>query len=1063
MAVKSSLRDDRLSISALHPFSDGSLQDIPPRNLRNASISSKSSRTEWKNPATPIPIPSNNMNPFTGGRFKDTLNGSKSSSGTKKNQRTPTERPAKRQKTNHKPLLAKEPQPDISYVEIDDDEDDQPVAGPSSYQSAFKQGPASRIEVSKGRGSTDKEPVPISSEEEDVQASVPPDGRHSRWLKEKIKPKPSSPSHSSQTSIIDDFSEPELKESSKPGFVRAQVKKIEGKRVDLNKVVNVRNGMKPKLQPLKFNTVETRADPIATAPTTFLRKGFKSLPLKALYIGYNRLEGGYLLDFKPPPNRQTPLRHFTIIGPGKYKEDVTFAQVVKSMEFGSRDVQPCIRFSTKPLPPNQRHKGIGKDLEGDTFTPGELGIGHVTLKFDTGNPDWSEEAYKEFGDLCRRTLQGEFSEAFGPGANRALWSTAEQASGVDGETFVEEDSLNIRDESFKDDESFKADESFVYDELPVSDERNRKDEELPSRRAPKATYTNRQSSARSENNASAPRRSTRQQQQQQPAPAQAKKQPSEDPDEIILSYPPATPGALNITNADYNRLLPNEYLNDTLIEFGLRLWHNELAAENPDLAAQIHIFNSFFYKKLNKKDSDEGYQSVRRWTSKFDIFEKKFLVVPINENYATVCIGISPSYIVQALFSLPPPPPRELPNTRARLSNAHEEPVPDLTALPPSDNLPVSPSGENSSSTSNEATVGSPKPGSAAGSRAASPVSESFTGNNTHSSEADAEEVQGLANIEDMSVDEQVKLTDMTISVDVKDLNNDQTLGPPSPGSLFSESDAMDVDDKSEEKVPRPSYSLLTTSPHDPRTGLRPMNVDRRQSPESPTERRSIDVEDANLREPKSSKVITPVAAASFYAPPAQPPRKGKEKAEVIDDDADTLDSSLHDNQSASAAMIFTLDSLGGKHPKVGNVLSKYLQAEAKDKKTIENPSPALYKNLAVPTQPNFCDCGIYLIHFAQVFVKKAQYFHSLSQKKGPRSSSERQNDWEAQQLNGFRKELRLKVGALSKSWKAQRTAEQQEREKETEVSNEGEADVDIVVKTPPQTKKKGRASRQRG
>lgn len=149
------------------------------------------------------------------------------------------------------PLLAKEPQPDISYVEIDDDEDDQPVAGPSSYQSAFKQGPASRIEVSKGRGSTDKEPVPISSEEEDVQASVPPDGRHSRWLKEKIKPKPSSPSHSSQTSIIDDFSEPELKESSKPGFVRAQVKKIEGKRVDLNQVVNVRNGMKPKLQPLK--------------------------------------------------------------------------------------------------------------------------------------------------------------------------------------------------------------------------------------------------------------------------------------------------------------------------------------------------------------------------------------------------------------------------------------------------------------------------------------------------------------------------------------------------------------------------------------------------------------------------------------------------------------------------------------------------------------------------------------------------------------------------------------------------------------------------------------------
>ena len=27
----------------------------------------------------------------------------------------------------------------------------------------------------------------------------------------------------------------------------------------------------------------------------------------------------------------------------------------------------------------------------------------------------------------------------------------------------------------------------------------------------------------------------------------------------------------------------------------------------------------------------EGYQSVRKWTSKFDLFKKKYLVVPINE------------------------------------------------------------------------------------------------------------------------------------------------------------------------------------------------------------------------------------------------------------------------------------------------------------------------------------------------------------------------------------------------------------------------------------------------
>jgi Ulp1 family protease len=86
----------------------------------------------------------------------------------------------------------------------------------------------------------------------------------------------------------------------------------------------------------------------------------------------------------------------------------------------------------------------------------------------------------------------------------------------------------------------------------------------------------------------------------------------------ILVYPPSGTGAINITQGDLNRLEDGEYLNDTLIEFGLkwvsyfiscphaqtltaclsRLWLNEIRAKNPDLADQIHVFSSFFYKKL---------------------------------------------------------------------------------------------------------------------------------------------------------------------------------------------------------------------------------------------------------------------------------------------------------------------------------------------------------------------------------------------------------------------------------------------------------------------------------
>lgn len=70
---------------------------------------------------------------------------------------------------------------------------------------------------------------------------------------------------------------------------------------------------------------------------------------------------------------------------------------------------------------------------------------------------------------------------------------------------------------------------------------------------------------------------------------------------------------------------------------------------------RIHLFNSFFYDKLTNKKwvtviraseivadgcrgkwvSDDsvwpGYESVKKWTKNRNIFEKQFVIVPINE------------------------------------------------------------------------------------------------------------------------------------------------------------------------------------------------------------------------------------------------------------------------------------------------------------------------------------------------------------------------------------------------------------------------------------------------
>jgi Ulp1 family protease len=37
---------------------------------------------------------------------------------------------------------------------------------------------------------------------------------------------------------------------------------------------------------------------------------------------------------------------------------------------------------------------------------------------------------------------------------------------------------------------------------------------------------------------------------------------------------------------------------------------------------------------LNRSLSfEQGYNNVRKWTAKFDLFSKKYIIVPINEKY----------------------------------------------------------------------------------------------------------------------------------------------------------------------------------------------------------------------------------------------------------------------------------------------------------------------------------------------------------------------------------------------------------------------------------------------
>ena len=110
------------------------------------------------------------------------------------------------------------------------------------------------------------------------------------------------------------------------------------------------------------------------------------------------------------------------------------------------------------------------------------------------------------------------------------------------------------------------------------------------------------------------------------------------------------PQAVMVHPEDLFRLRGPEYLNDTLIDFYLQYLRNEAY---PVRAQKVHMFSSFFYRKLAQRRKREGpravgvsfgqelHQRVSKWTQNVDIFTKDFLFIPINKSehwiLAVVC------------------------------------------------------------------------------------------------------------------------------------------------------------------------------------------------------------------------------------------------------------------------------------------------------------------------------------------------------------------------------------------------------------------------------------------
>ncbi|KAI5799168.1 hypothetical protein DFH27DRAFT_525727 [Peziza echinospora] len=109
---------------------------------------------------------------------------------------------------------------------------------------------------------------------------------------------------------------------------------------------------------------------------------------------------------------------------------------------------------------------------------------------------------------------------------------------------------------------------------------------------------------------------------------------------------------------------------------------------------------------------------------------------------------------------------------------------------------------------------------------------------------------------------------------------------------------------------------------------------------------------------------------------------------------------------------IFILDSLNtNNHMRAFKVLKEYLQAEAKSKKHFEFPPKTISGTYTkVPEQPNFCDCGVYLLWYVERFLQRPDEFTQGFLRKEDQNENFDQTD-----VASMRKRLRDTIIKLKK------------------------------------------------
>lgn len=136
-------------------------------------------------------------------------------------------------------------------------------------------------------------------------------------------------------------------------------------------------------------------------------------------------------------------------------------------------------------------------------------------------------------------------------------------------------------------------------------------------------------------------------------------------DQRVLLYQ-----GVSLTRMDILRLWPMTYLNDSLMNFYLRYVVTEVIQHTSGAlgADEFYVFPTYFYSRMsrtetggvaytdNKLGRQKLHKDLRGWTKGIDIFEKRFLIFPINHaSHWSFVMCANPGHVLRVI---PPPPPK---------------------------------------------------------------------------------------------------------------------------------------------------------------------------------------------------------------------------------------------------------------------------------------------------------------------------------------------------------------------------------------------------------------------